>query len=92
MAYTICAGLLIFAAILTFFTKTPAKKMEEVLKVPLPQNKTAGQQVLFSAPYESKKAPFRGLFFFAKKGELAIRHADQNRMTFCVGVYPKHSH
>jgi MFS family permease len=33
MAYTICAGLLIFAAILTFFTKTPAKKMEEVLKV-----------------------------------------------------------
>jgi MFS family permease len=33
MAYLICAALLIFAAILTFFTKAPAKKMEEVLKV-----------------------------------------------------------
>jgi MFS transporter, OFA family, oxalate/formate antiporter len=32
-AYTICAAMLIFAAILTFFTKAPAKQMEEVLKV-----------------------------------------------------------
>jgi OFA family oxalate/formate antiporter-like MFS transporter len=29
MAYTICAALLIFAAILTFFTKAPAKKLVE---------------------------------------------------------------
>jgi len=33
MAYTFCAALLIIAAILTFFTKAPAKKMEEVLQV-----------------------------------------------------------
>ncbi len=33
MAYTICAALLICAAVLTFFTKAPAKKMEEVLQV-----------------------------------------------------------
>ena len=33
MAYTICAALLISAAILTFFTKAPAKDTEGVLQV-----------------------------------------------------------
>lgn len=33
MAYTICAALLIFAAILTFFTKAPVKKTAEILQI-----------------------------------------------------------